>query len=114
MQPVPVYKLLTAAEWQEAEAIGVTATALDTADGYVHLSAAGQLAETARRHFAGKGSVRLLRFDASALDHLRWEASRNGELFPHVYGPLRVSDAELSVWLDPGPDGVLLIPEDVV
>ena len=84
----PVYKLLTEADWALAEASGATATALDVADGYVHLSTHAQVRETARRYFSGQVRVRLLRFDPAALGDIRWEKSRSGELFPHLYGPL--------------------------
>lgn len=108
-----VYKRLTQTEWAAAVAAGITSTSLDVADGYVHLSTAAQVRETARRYFAGKGPVRLLGFDAGALESLRWGPSRNGELFPHVYGPLMISAAHLSLWLELDAAGVPVIPEDI-
>ncbi|MFG1900900.1 DUF952 domain-containing protein [Micromonospora carbonacea] len=85
-----IYKLLTGAEWDAARAAGQFAgSAVDRQDGFVHLSAAGQLVETARRHFAGVTGLTLLAVDPAALGAaLRWELSRGGELFPHLYGPL--------------------------
>jgi uncharacterized protein (DUF952 family) len=108
-----VYKLLTQMEWCAAEAAGVTSTPLDTADGYVHLSAAHQVRETARKYFAGKGRVRLLGFESGSVENLRWEAARNGELFPHVYGPLMIFTAHVSVWLEPDQAGVPIVPEGI-
>jgi len=113
MQNEPVYKLLTEDEWRSAEAEGHAASALDIADGYVHLSTRSQLGETARRHFSGKGRVRLMKFDAGALLPLRWEPSRGGDLFPHLYGPLAIAGAKQSWWVEPGPDGAPSLPEDV-
>jgi uncharacterized protein (DUF952 family) len=109
----PVYKLLTEADWSLAEASGATATALDEADGYVHLSTHAQVRETARRYFSGQARVRLLRFDPAALGDIRWEKSRSGELFPHLYGPLEITRVAGSWWLAPGQDGAPVFPEDV-
>lgn len=113
MPTEPVYKLLTEADWRSAEAAGQTCTALDLADGYVHLSSRAQLAETAARHFAGKGRIRLLRFQIQDLESLRWEPARGGALFPHLYAPLRGEAADFACWLEPGADGAPVVPEDV-
>lgn len=102
-----VYKILTAAEWAALEADGEIAGApVDLADGYVHLSTAAQMRETAAKHFAGQEGLRLLALEAEALGAaLRWEPSRGGALFPHLYGPLRRRDV-VAVWSLPlGPDG---------
>ena len=112
MRTRPVYKLLTEADWAAAEASGATATALDMADGYVHLSTYAQVRETARRYYAGQARVRLLRFDFAALGDVRWEQSRGGDLFPHLYGTLEISKADGSWWLAPGPDGTPVFPEE--
>jgi uncharacterized protein (DUF952 family) len=62
---------------------------LDRADGFIHFSTAAQAAETARRHFANQPDLVVLAVDSSALGAaLRWEPSRGGELFPHLYGSL--------------------------
>jgi uncharacterized protein (DUF952 family) len=94
---IHVYKLLTAPQWAAAQVCGITTTALDAADGYVHLSSQAQLAETARLHFSGKGDVMMLRFAAAHLPDLRWEPSRGGQLFPHLYAPLEIVQAN-RVW----------------
>lgn len=87
------YKLLDAAEWREALAEGVFhGSAVDLADGYIHLSTAAQLEETARKHFAGRTNLMRLTVDLEALgDTVVWEPSRGGALFPHIYGPLPTS-----------------------
>ena len=113
MENTPVYKLLTEEDWRAAEAAGHTVTALDIADGYVHLSTRAQLPETAARYFVGKGRVRLLRFDSAALPPLRWEPSRGGDLFPHLYAPLEIARAQSAWWLEPGTDGAPILPEDI-
>ena len=113
MQNASVYKLLTEDDWCAAKAAGHTSSAVDVADGYVHLSTRAQLPETAARHFAGKGRVKLLKFDSVALPPLKWEPSRGGDLFPHLYAPLEIARAQAAWWLEPGPDGALLLPEDI-
>ncbi|MEU4593739.1 MULTISPECIES: DUF952 domain-containing protein [Micromonospora] len=87
-----IYKILTDDEWTRARADGRFAgTAMDRQDGYVHLSAADQVVETARRFFAGVTGLTVLAVDESRLgDALRWEESRGGALFPHLYGALPV------------------------
>ncbi|MEO0981941.1 MAG: DUF952 domain-containing protein [Pseudomonadota bacterium] len=109
-----VYKLLTAEDWAKAEAAGVTSTALDDADGYVHLSARDQVAETARLHYRGKAGCVLLEFDAPALGAaLKWEPSRGGALFPHLYGALKVAAATRRWTLSLDTDGAPIMPGDL-
>ncbi|MEV1073151.1 DUF952 domain-containing protein [Micromonospora parva] len=88
-----IYKLLSSAEWDEALAVGAFAgSAVDRQDGFIHLSAGDQVVETARRHFAGATGLTLLSVEEERLgDALRWEPSRGGQLFPHVYGALPVT-----------------------
>jgi uncharacterized protein (DUF952 family) len=96
-----VYKIVGRAAWAEAQAAGTFLGAeIDLKDGYIHLSTAGQAAETARRHFAGIDDLVLVAFEAEGLDGLRWEPSRGGDLFPHVYGAL---DPALAVEVRPLP-----------
>lgn len=89
-----VYKILRAAEWAALREAGRTAGApVDRADGFIHLSTAAQAAETAARHFAGETGLVLLACEAQALGpDLRWELSRGGALFPHLYRDLLMSD----------------------
>ncbi|MEV4766871.1 DUF952 domain-containing protein [Micromonospora chokoriensis] len=88
-----IYKLLSGTEWDDALAAGAFAgSALDRQDGFIHLSGGDQVVETARRHFAGVTGLTLLSVAEDRLgDALRWEPSRGGQLFPHVYGPLPVA-----------------------
>ena len=103
-----VYKITARAAWDAAHRIGrFEGAAIDLVDGYIHLSTAGQAAETARRHFSGQSDLVLLRIETRRLGaSLKWEPARGGELFPHLYGPLDprlvrgVTDAPL------GTDGV--------
>ncbi|MGW0663587.1 DUF952 domain-containing protein [Streptodolium elevatio] len=90
MDPSVIYKLLSTPEWESAEAAGVFAGSdVDRRDGYIHFSTAAQVGETARRHFAGRTGLTLLAVDTNRLgDALRWEPSRGGDLFPHLYGDL--------------------------
>lgn len=85
-----VYKLLGRAEWAAAEAKGLfEGSAVDLADGYIHFSTAAQAPETGRRYFSGLADLVIVGFEPEALGaDLKWEASRGGDLFPHLYGPL--------------------------
>lgn len=108
-----VYKICPEAMWREAVAAGVFAgSPADLADGFVHFSTATQARETARRHFAGQEGLVLVAFDAGRLGaSLRWEPSRGGDLFPHLYGPL---DPASALWVKPlplGADGRHVFPD---
>ena len=84
----------------------------DARDGFIHFSTAAQLAETARKHFFGQGSLVLVEVDTDALgDALRWERSRNDELFPHLYGALVLSPVTSVREMRLRPDGSHDIPE---
>ena len=102
-----IYKICPRALWREAEAAGRFAGApVDRQDGFIHFSTAAQAAETAARHFAGQADLLLVAVEADALgDSLRYEPSRGGDLFPHLYGILPL-DAVVSVTELPlGEDG---------
>jgi uncharacterized protein (DUF952 family) len=85
-----IYKICSASAWREAERSGVyRGSADDLRDGFIHFSTASQVAETVRKHFFGQTALFLIEVDADVLgDALRWERSRNDELFPHLYGEL--------------------------
>ena len=93
-----IYKVVSRRLWAEAEEAGVFRGApIDLKDGFIHFSAAAQVVETVARHFAGQDDLLLVEVDAGRLgEGLRWEASRGGDLFPHLYGEMRL-DAVLSV-----------------
>ncbi len=103
-----VYKILTRAEWAAARAAGGFAgSAVDVADGFIHLSTAAQAPETARRHFAGQSDLVVLGLNADRIGRLlKWDPSRGGELFPRLYGPLDVSLVEAVTEAPLGADGV--------
>ena len=84
-----IYKIFRADEWAVLQAQGATDGApIDVADGFVHFSTAEQAAETAAKHFAGVEGLVLLACDADAMGNdLKWEVSRGGALFPHLYRP---------------------------
>lgn len=88
-----IYKILPRSEWTRAQAEGRFAgSAVDLQDGYIHFSTAEQAQETARRHFHGQGDLVVLAIEADDLGAaLRWEPSRGGALFPHLYGVLEVA-----------------------
>jgi uncharacterized protein (DUF952 family) len=88
-----IYKITPEQPWRAAEAAGLyTGAPIDLADGFIHLSGPDQVAETAAKHFAGQQDLLLVAVEAAALgDALRWDVSRGGALFPHLYGPLPMS-----------------------
>ena len=107
-----IYKIFRQPEWAEFEAQGETLGApIDLIDGYVHISTSEQVAETAAKHFAGEDGLMLLALEADDLgEELKWEPSRGGQLFPHLYRPLRMTDV---IWHKPLPlvDGTHQFPE---
>lgn len=108
-----IYKILSETLWQEALAAGSFAGALvDLADGYIHFSDASQVHVTASKHFAGQDDLLLVALAADTLGpDLKWEPSRGGALFPHLYGAL---DPALALWVKPLPmaaDGTHQFPE---
>ena len=108
-----IYKICPASAWREAERQGVYhGSADDARDGYIHFSTASQVAETARKHFVGQTGLFLIEVDADALgDALRWEPSRDGELFPHLYGELDLGAVTAILDLRARSDGYHDIPE---
>lgn len=97
------YKIFRTPEFQAFQRDGQSLGApVDLADGYIHLSTAGQLPGTLSRHFAGQDGLFLLAVPTRSLDALKWEPSRGGDLFPHLYRELRASDV---LWTRPIPLG---------
>ncbi|WP_288410568.1 DUF952 domain-containing protein [uncultured Sphingomonas sp.] len=90
MTPTTAFKVLTGEQMAALEKDGSFAGApVDLADGYIHLSTFEQLTETVDKHFAGKDDLHVAEVDLEALgDAVKWEESRGGQLFPHLYGPL--------------------------
>ena len=105
-----IYKIFRAAEWAQLLHDGETAGApVDQADGFVHFSTAAQLLETADKHFAGETALLVLRLEEERLaGALKWEPSRGGALFPHLYRPLRLSDLTWARPMGTGPGGHML------
>jgi uncharacterized protein (DUF952 family) len=92
-----IFKIFRRSEWDAFRTAGVTAGApVDLADGFIHFSTATQVAETAAKHFATESDLVLVAVEAGGLGpSLRWEASRGGALFPHLYARLKLADV---VW----------------
>jgi uncharacterized protein (DUF952 family) len=109
-----IYKLLPEQLWREAEASGTfTGASIDLADGYIHLSTAGQVRETARRYFTEGDDILLVAFSDLALAGLVYEASRGGDMFPHVYGTIPAAAALSVDRLPRGADGLLVFPDGI-
>ena len=108
-----LYKICPAALWREAERLGrFRGSAVDTRDGFIHFSTAEQVAETAARHFAGERDLVLVQVDSACLGAaLKWEPSRGGALFPHLYGDLELAAVRQVDALPLGPDGRHVFPK---
>ena len=109
-----VYKILSAADHARALELGHTDTDLDARDGYVHLSSKDQAGETLALHYAGQSGVHLYEFVLERFSgDVRWEESRGGQLFPHLYGTLRLSAARRHWALETDGDGNPVLPEEL-
>ena len=111
-RPNAAFKVLTDAEMKALEADGSFAGApVDVADGYIHLSTARQLTETVDKHFAGQDGLWVAEVDLEALGNaVRWEESRGGDLFPHIYGPLPLDAVVAYSPLERDADGTVKLP----
>lgn len=110
--PRLLYRLTTAEEWRAAVRAGAfTGSAVDTRDGFIHLSTADQVEETARLHYAAVRPLVLVSVDADRLPgDLRWEPSRGGALFPHLYGTIPLEAVLGAITLDEDREGHLIFP----
>jgi uncharacterized protein (DUF952 family) len=112
--PTTAFKILSRADWRATLAEGrYDGSPVDHADGYIHLSAADQLAGTAAKHYAGQSDLMLVEVDLDALgDTLIWEPSRGGALFPHIYGPLPIAATRGARSLSVSADGEMILSEN--
>lgn len=111
----PIFHMCRADEWQAAQAVGrYDGSSQDRADGFIHFSTAAQLPESAARHRTGQTGLLLLTVDPVACgEALKWEVSRGGQLFPHLYSPLLPAAV---IRVDPlplGDDGLHVMPAHV-
>ncbi|MET0569518.1 MAG: DUF952 domain-containing protein [Hyphomicrobiaceae bacterium] len=113
--PDLVYKICDRSSWEQARASGrYFGSSDDARDGFIHLSAPNQVAGTLDKHFAGQNNLLLIAVDAAALGQaLRWEPSRGGALFPHLYQPLDFAAVISEVPLARGTDGRYCFPEGI-
>jgi uncharacterized protein (DUF952 family) len=110
---VMIYHMCRADEWAAAVAAGTyRGSSQDLADGFIHFSTAAQIVESARRHRAGQDGLLLVAVDAGRLgNRVKWEKSRSGDLFPHLYGPLDPGESTSVRPLPLGADGNHIFPE---
>jgi uncharacterized protein (DUF952 family) len=108
-----IYKICERAAWRLAERTGIyPGSDADSRDGFIHFSSAAQLAETAAKHFAGQRDLQLLAVDAEALGPaLKWEVSRGGDRFPHLYAALPLTAVRWTEPLSDEIDGRRALPE---
>jgi uncharacterized protein (DUF952 family) len=110
---VTIYKICPETLWRSAESDGeFRGSPVDQRDGFIHFSTAAQLAETAAKHFAGESGLILAAIDTATLGpKLKWERSRRGDLFPHLYAPLALAAVRWARSLPDEVDGVRPMPE---
>lgn len=114
LQRTRIYKILSAQDWAVAEELGYSQTALDEGDGYVHLSTRQQVHETLRLHYPGAEHARLLEYIVEEMGiPIRWEESRGGDLFPHLYARLNIGAANRVWTLGLDSDGIPQLPGDI-
>ena len=109
-----VFKVMPRAAWEDAYRSGVfIGSADDVRDGYIHLSTREQIAGTLAKHFRDKHDLVLIQFETHILgEALRWEVSRGGELFPHLYAALPTANPDTVFALALGTDGVPVLPKE--
>ena len=107
-----IYHMCKVEEWEAATVVGFySGSSQDVADGFIHFSTSEQIIESAAKHRAGQGGLVLLSVDDGVLgDNLKWETSRGGTLFPHLYGDLPVSAVRKVDPLPLGPDDIHVFP----
>ena len=111
MSDLFAYKVLTGAQMEVLETGAFTGAPVDVADGYIHLSTSNQLAGTIDKHFAGQSGLWIATVDLDAQDApVKWEESRGGGLFPHLYGPLLLETVLAYGPLEYEPDGTIRLP----
>ncbi len=110
-----IYKIMTAQQWRDAQARGCFDGApIDLRDGYIHFSNAATVRETAARHFAGQADLLLAAVESEKFgEALKWEVSRGGALFPHLYASLPIATIERVIPLPLGVDGTHVFPADL-
>ncbi|USU09252.1 DUF952 domain-containing protein [Sphingomonadaceae bacterium OTU29MARTA1] len=110
--PTTAYKVLTAEQMAALERDGTFPGApVDLSDGYLHMSTAAQLSETVDKHFAGQSDLHVAAVDLGSFgDSLKWEESRGGQLFPHLYGPLLLETVIAYSPLERDEDGTVRLP----
>lgn len=107
-----LFKIVPASLWRAAEAAGrFSGSPVDVRDGFIHLSTGAQVRDTAARHFAGQADLLLVSVAPEGLD-VRWEPSRGGDLFPHLYGDLPMRAVHAVAPLPLGADGTHTFPDD--
>lgn len=112
--PELIYKIATQPAYAAADGMHFYGMPVDAADGFIHFSSAGQLAETLARHFAGQSDLVLIAVRSGDLGPtLKWEPSRGGALFPHLYGPMPLKAVAWTAPIAVATDGTCALPESV-
>jgi uncharacterized protein (DUF952 family) len=110
-RPTIAYKVLTAEQMRALQADRFEGAPIDLADGYIHLSSRDQLTETVDKHFAGQADLWVAAIDLEALGgSVKWEESRGGQLFPHIYGPMPLDVVIAYSPLERDDDGTVKLP----
>jgi len=110
--PTTIYHVCRRTEWQYAQTTGVyNGSSQDAADGFTHFSGPAQVKASVAKHRAGQDNLVIIAVNQQLLgETLKWEVSRGGQLFPHLYGPLPLSAVKWTADLPLGPDGAHVFP----
>ncbi len=107
-----IFKVIDKEEWQKAKQSGTYGgSEKDLKDGYIHFSEEDQVPETLNKYYKNKENLILLRVNAFKLEHLLWEQASNGDMYPHLYSPLDISNVEEEFELPLDDDGKHKLPE---
>ncbi len=111
-----IYKIVPAEHWEAAKREGIVSPMpIDTADGYMHFSTGSQLGKTLELYFAGQKNIKILAVAVKNVEaELKWEPSRGGDLFPHLYAPLPLDQVIWHETVDVNADGNCTLPERIV
>ena len=107
-----IFKIIDKDDWQKAKQNGTYGgSKKDIEDGYIHFSEEDQVEETLRKHYPKKDNLLLLKVNAFKLEHLLWEQASNGDMYPHLYSPLDITNVEEEFELPLNDDGNHILPE---
>ena len=106
-----IYKIIENDEWKKVKSTGTySGSSKDLEDGYIHFSGEEQVGSTLQKYYSNQENLKLLKVDTLKLDHLLWEQASDGNMFPHLYSALDLSNVIEEFELTLGEDGLHILP----